>query len=267
MRIRFILYVLLCPLWLSAQHTETAMDSLERLFKTFEYEQVISNARRLMQNEDVFTSQQKIEILRMKAIAHYTLNDEELASYTFMDILHINPEFILDPVRNSPKIIDFFEKIRANYSPPQKQTELDTKHEPVSKSVQIQTYSRQGALLRSLALPGWGHHYSGRDARGYYLGSAAIASLVTAVYFTWQTARFEKDYLNATEHSQIQSRYDKYNRSYQFRNAALAVYGAIWLYAQIDLFTIRSADSGYMAQISPAVALNKQPALKLTIFF
>jgi hypothetical protein len=268
MRVLLLIMMLIFdPVWVFGQHTDTALDSLQRQFKSFEYEAVIANAKRLLQDNDAFTSQQKIEILRMKAIAHYALNEEELAAYTFTDILRINPEFLLDPVRNSPKIIDFFKKVRADFSPPEKKMQVKPEIKPTRELPQTDLISPQGTLLRSVALPGWGHLYSGRRSRGYFLGSAALASLLPAVYFSWQTARNEKDYLNATDQPQIQSRYDKYNQSYKFRNTAIAFYGAVWLYAQFDLFTMRSAESGYTAQISPAVALNQIPALQLSIRF
>jgi hypothetical protein len=206
------------------------MESLEEAFRSFEYEKVIELANQLFESEDSLENHKKIEILRMQAIAAYSLDQEIDAEKIFLRILDLDKSFTLDEQETSPKIIDFFEKVKLSYEP----KEALEQPEPEPK-IDSTFYFYRNALARSFLLPGWGHFYLDQKSKALLLGIPASAGLVTGIYYIFLTSGREKEYLNETNELKIDDRYNAYNSAYKVRNALFVSYALIWIYCQYDL--------------------------------
>lgn len=234
-RILLIICLMLVPVFATAQPRLAGLPEILNAFKAFEYDTVIARAQQLLNSANDLSPAEKIELYRMKGTAHFVLDQQDSAAASFTEILKIDPEFTLDMAQNSPKIIAFFRKVKSSFAAENLKEKTQQIQPQQLESALIKPQSFQGALLRSMALPGWGHFYNAQKTKGVWFGSAALTSLLPAVYFVYRTARLERDYLNETDKTKINSRYDDFNQSYQLRNGMLAVYAALWLYAQIDL--------------------------------
>ena len=232
----FLVILLLCVIQpVFAQVDNTDLESLSQSFKNFDYERVIRKSDRILQNKENLSSEQLISVYKYRALAHYSLTQMDLALRDFIDILNIDPGYNLDPMTTSPKIINYFNQIRASLQSEQKTI--------VEKSVQIDTLTQyidntrlvRNAAFRSVLLPGWGHLYARQKTKGLLLLAGSMVALGSSAYLIRDCNEKHDLYLSATEGRFISENYDKYNDAYKTRNLVLSVYAIYWLYTQTDL--------------------------------
>lgn len=252
------------------QENLQSIEVLEKNFRTFQYEQVISISGQMLTQKERFSQAELIEIYRMRAISFYSAGKLNLSLGDFLTILKIKPAFNLDPVKTSPKILNFFNSIKANFQaiiPPDSKADLpDTtqlKHTPGDKKANI-----PGQVIRSLIIPGWGHQEAGLSKKGRLLGGTSLVTMSLAGYFIFDTYKNEKAYLNEVDKSQIETKYQAYNTAYKTRNVLLLSYGLIWLYSQVDLlfFNHKDLKTPAATKIFPHFSTEKL-ALVMTIRF
>ena len=234
------------------QSRDDQIDQLERLYKAFEYEQVIDLSSRIIAESDSLPEQMLVEIYRMQGASYYSIDKQENARNSFVKILDINADFELSSRDNSPKIIAFFNNIKLDYISKNITTE-DTAEKEAEVSILQERFSKYKAgMLRSIIWPGWGHYQIDENAKARLLNLAGIATLAPGIYYAFSTESLEKDYLNETDQSKISKRYNDYNDAYHYRNYLLSAFAVIWLYSQYDYF-FRDINSG-----QPAVLISPQ---------
>jgi hypothetical protein len=240
------------------------VDPVKIAFRDFEYEKVIELTDQLLVNGDSLDQQTIIELLKMKAIAQYSLDQEVEAEKVFLQILDIDLNFNLNEQETSPKIIDFFEKIKSSYKPKPEPAVSDIKPEADST-----VYVYRSAFGRSIIFPGWGHLYLKQKRKAMLLGIPAGVSLVSGVYYSFLTAKREREYLNATRSRAIEENYEAYNTVYKTRNIVLVAYAVIWIYSQFDLIKNGEEYIGHRQQISlyPLLKSEQAPQIVLRINF
>lgn len=270
-KICLLLFVLMICSTAWGQVEQITVDLIVKKFKAFEYQQVIALSEPLLNNSEALSHSQLLELYRMKAVAHYSLDQGNPAKEAFIEILKIEPDFDLDPVINPPKIIAFFNEVKKNYINEQPIIPIEKPGYPLPDST-IQDSDRKifrAALLRSALLPGWGHLHLEQPLKGSILGSAALITLPPAIYFMFDSFAKEKDYLNETDKSKIETKYDSYNKSYKLRNIFIASYTLIWLYTQYDLFTGNSIkyQKKSAASLYPVYSPDNTISLNMTITF
>ena len=235
LKIFFFLLILINSAW--AQSGSLSLEILQQKFKNFQYDSVLTMADRLLQHKDQFKSDELIEIYRMKAIAHYAKLEMNASLSSFVEILKIDPGYSLDPITTSPKIIKFFNEIKANLQT--EQAHAVQRPQPVRVDTVIRQSNAQpifrNAIMRSMLLPGWGHLYLGNGKKGWLLSAVSTATLASAFYFIRDCQNKERDYLNEIDLAEIDARYDRYNQSYKIRNFLIAGYALVWAYSQIDI--------------------------------
>lgn len=249
------IFFLICS-FAFAQRLNDDVDEVSSPFKSFRYSEVIAIADSILLQDSLLSVSDLIEINRMKALSHFSLGEEVFARNSFYDILTIDPTFKLDPVQNSPKIINFFNRIKLDYL--QAQIILKDQQAPIEQKIDqltnTQTLSPQksmkSAMVKSMLLPGWGHLHLERNKPGILLLTGTLATLPPMFYYIFDTNKKEKVYLNATEFEDINSRYDDYNKSYKIRNGFIAGFTIIWLYSQWDLFSGNSDQQKILIQPS-----------------
>jgi hypothetical protein len=237
------------PVELFSQDSAAELDSIRIKFESFDYKSVISLSDKLLISPDGISSADRIEVLRMRAIAQYSLWDENSARESFMEILKINNQYELDSLKNSPKIVSLFKAVRKSFnleSTAQKKEEtkvnVDSLINLERKKIETDTKNFKTAFAKSLLLPGWGHLYNGNEFKGWLLISAAVITLGSSIYFYVDTYKKERDYLSATVQPMIDELYNKYNSSYKLRNISIISFAVVWIYSQLDLSFLSSSN-------------------------
>ncbi len=262
-------------LWLSllvqfgfGQQVPSKLDSLQQAFASFEYKKVVQLADQLLRQQNGLTLQQRLEILREKAIAHYILDQNQMATLTFIQILKLKPDYELDSLRNSPKIIRFFQTVKKNFL----KDRIRAKHEPstlkpkASMKMPAQSVG-PNALYRSLIWPGWGHCQVGQKKKGHFLMMASFVGASASAYFIWQTQLWEQRYLNAVVQTDIDGNYREYNKNYRLRNEFLIAFGIIWFYAQYDLSKYLFQTQEVQVHVVPTFGSKHVAAISFSIRF
>ncbi len=225
---------------INAQQIVNPLDTLVRLFESFEYPKVIATVDSLLKNNLTFTEKQLIEIYRVKGISEFSLLEEENAKKSFIAILNLDGKFELDSSSTSPKIIYFFNNVKSKYLDDlNRQKELQTKQgtlytSRVAKNIAVKENLRK-AMIRSIVLPGMGHIFIGEKTKGLILTSLSAVSFGSMIYLIFNTNKKQNDYQSETDPNLMAERYNDYNNSYKFRNASIITFAVIWLYSQVDI--------------------------------
>ena len=226
--------------FITAQQNVNPIDTLVRLFESFQYPKVIAACDSLLKNNLTFTEKQLIEIYRVKGISEFSLLEEENAKKSFIAILNLDSEFELDSSSTSPKIIYFFNNVKSKYIDDlNRQKELQTKQgtlytSRVAKNIAVKENLKK-AMLRSIVLPGMGHIFIGEKTKGLILTSLSAVSFGSMIYLIFNANKKQNNYQSETDPNLMVERYNDYNNSYKFRNASIITFAVIWLYSQVDI--------------------------------
>jgi len=225
---------------------------LKNSFVAFEYEQTVTLADSILLSRELLSEKDLIEVLRMQAIAHFSLDNLQLSENSFLSILEIQPNFTLNENETSPKIIAFYDKIKLDYLGQKIDTDPGKLEAEQYHLTQMQNALRdyKSGMLRSLIIPGWGHYYINEDSKGLILNIGALLTLAPGVFYAIQTEKYEKEYLNMTDEDKIESSYRRYNNAYKNRNGFLVAFTVIWLYSQYDYFFTEHETISLDAQIN-----------------
>lgn len=213
---------------------EVTFDKVRQQFEGFDYDNVIKNSDRLIA-EHTLSDSLMIEIHLMRALVFYTTGKDSLTKKSFESIIEIDNNYMPDPLVISSKLIPLFNEVRAEFFrknpdlalPPDLET---TKDETLSGDQGIS----KNSIVENLLLPGLGQLRHGDSVKGWINTAASVLNLGAMIYFTFDANKKQGDYLNETNKSFIQGKYDEYNRSYKLRNTFIITYIAIWVYSQID---------------------------------
>lgn len=265
MKSKIILLLIFTSLELFAQ----SVVDIKHKYESFEYRQVIDFTNNLLLSDTSLTKNDFIELHKMKAISYFSLAESDSARYVFIEILKMDPEFSLDPIRTSPKILVFFNGIKDEFNEILSSAKLAEAEERTIIPSEIEVFDHgrfNNSLIRSTVLPGWGHLFADENTAGLILTSAGTLNLGTLVYFIIDSDKKQNNYLNETDVTKISDKYNKYNTSYKIRNILIASYAAIWLYSQIDL--IFYSHDMFTSKIKPTFAITEtQNSTKLNFSF
>ena len=237
-------------------------DAVEKEFESFNHEKVIKLSSELLKTASLSDSL-TINLCVMRAISFYSLGEENNSKISFTEILKINKDYVPDPSIVSPKLVSLFNEVKEAYL----KTIVST--EPVDSTTVTKVQKvfdnelMKNSLTRNIALPGWGQLYAGNKTKGIVLSALSGATLVSTVYFIFNTNSKENDYLNETNKNLIQQKYNSYSTSYKIRNTLIIAYAAIWVFSQLDL--ILSNDEIFMRE--PPASNNEIPPSNNEISF
>jgi hypothetical protein len=223
---------------------ETTFFRIQKKFENFEYETAIQLINLELMHKDSVPEPLLLELYRMKAVSQYALGNEREAQASFLELLRVSPDYALDPLSTSPKIIHFFSLAKEAFLRSKKIQDEEQQHrssvdtaKPQANFDLVGYNSRiKSSLWRSLLLPGYGHYYSGQETKGIVLGVAAISTAASFFYVNDVVNRRHQDYLNEVEPAIINEKYNNYNTAYKWRIVCGISYVAIWAFSQLDLF-------------------------------
>lgn len=237
------------------------LKSIEQKYESFEYSTVVQLVNNKLLSDTTLTNEQKIQLYKLKAISFYSLSELDSTRTTFIKLLYLDENVTFDPVQTSPKIIEYFNSVKAVFDriidAQEIDADIDTGED--SEVVADETAIFDGdlftsAMYKSILLPGLGHLTAGSDGKGWLLTTLGAANLGAMVYYIFDTNSKEKKYLSETNLGEINSKYNSYNSSYQIRNILIGTFTTIWLYSQLDL--IFNNENFFVKDIKPSFSIS-----------
>lgn len=198
------------------------------LYEALEFEKAIQSGQNLLKSNRKYNQDELATVHQYMALAFYNTGKIDSARSHFLTLLSIKPDFELDPISVSPKIISFFDQLK-------NETRASTEEHAIgyTKYVFLEDL-RPGATLRSALLPGWGQIYKHQKTRGYIIGGAFIASLAATGVSLYLENHNHNKYLDSTTPSAIQANYATYNNWYKRRKAFTIATVSVWAIAILD---------------------------------
>jgi len=235
-----ILPLLLLLLSLSTAKSQTideykrAMDSA---LKGADFEEALHHGRKLLQftNLSKQTSELAHEAL---AISFFHTAQLDSSKQHFINLLNLNENVNLDPIRTSPKILRFFEDVRKDFlSFKRLQQSTEEPESPIVIKEKLAVKDiRPSAGVRSLFLPGLGQWQKGHKTRSI-LFAGAVSGLVAATAYVWLKENdAKKVYTAATFFPEIDQLYQTYNDRQKQRKTLLLATGLTWGLTVLDAF-------------------------------
>lgn len=210
----------------SQTQSQKIIKSIKKSYNALNYQQAELKAKQALINYHQFSTNELVELHKYLALIYYAQGEIDPSQKQFKTALSLKPDLSLSPLYVSPKIIEFFNRVKTEYnSGTEKEETLAVKYIPDK---------RFGASLRSLALPGWGQIYKGEKKKGVALISLWAVSIGGLLVMQLEQSQLHQEYLDAREPENIASKYDRYNSYYKARNSIAVFTAVLWLYAHID---------------------------------
>ncbi len=210
---------------LSAQSKDYDIFQLRFLYNEVKFGEVIQLGRRLLENPRRLDQKDLEQIHQFLALSFYNTGLTDSSRSHFYSLLSINPAYEPDPVETSPKILEFFHRIKNSFG---KEREKRTAI-PYREYVFVEDI-RPAAALRSLVLPGWGQWYKAQRSKAYLFGGAFLSATVSVGISYALERNLRQKYLDEKDPTRIGGRYDDYNSMSKTRRVmqytALALWGA-----------------------------------------
>ncbi len=231
-----ILFIIFLLVGLSSSFAqEMSFDKVKKLFEAFDYNSVIKSSEELLQ-KGTLSNSLTVELYIMRAIAFYSNGDELSTRKSLENILKIKKDFLPDPSRIPPKLIQIFGEVKTEYMRNNHNIEMPKDTMKTKQEVKPEDFGfLRSAAITNLLLPGIGQFQIGNTDKGWIMSSASALNLGAMIYFIIDTRKRENDYLNESDRTLITQKYNDYNKAYKVRNILIATYAAIWVYSQIDL--------------------------------
>ncbi|MBN2012085.1 tetratricopeptide repeat protein [candidate division KSB1 bacterium] len=247
-RIKINFLVTLICILLSIPGSGIAQDNVESMqdaFHRLDYATAQSIAESILVNWQQYRPSDLETVHKVLGVILYSDGDLQQAQRQFEQAIQLNRQAELDPVYVSPKIITFFNEIKAAYQPESgQQTQVRYVLAPDR---------RPGAVMRSALIPGWGQIHKGQVRKGWVLITAATASTVALVGTAWQTQQKRDLYMDATTPIAIESTYNTYNTWYKRRQVSGYIMGALWSVAIIDALVTKPGEEANQVSLQPII--------------
>ncbi len=217
-----------------AQAQERNGDPLAELrasYENFQFEVAARLAEDLVQQQPSLSIDQLIEVHTLWGLIEYSQNEEQAARRQFEAALTLNPDLGLDSVLVSPKILSFFEEVRADFVSAQPGSEPN----PGEVRYMVVADPRPQALMRTFLIPGWGQWYQGDKRMGSILIGLWAGTLGGAGLAHQARSRAEEAYQAETNPDRIADRYQTFNNRHKARNALLLGAAGVWVFSYLDV--------------------------------
>lgn len=233
------------------QPQDSLLAQMRDAFQQLDYTKVQDRAAALLVMSENLTSEQLILVHTMLGVVDYSTGDEAEARRQFEAALAIAPDLTLDPSQYSPKILTFFEEIKADHNPPPA---------PVDSSGPRYILLRDpvpAAAARSIILPGWGQIYKGQRAKGGILiglwGMTASGLIASEIVY----GHYSRAYDKALTQQDATRLFNRRNTWFMVRNVVGLGAAGIWVYSYLD--TILSHAPPIATELSPQASLTIRP--------
>jgi len=223
------LSLILCGQQALAQKDVNEISQIKYLYDGLRFEESIQFGWDYLKESDKLSTKQLSYIHQYLAFSFFNIGQTDSARVHFLSLLSINTDIKLNPLETSPKIIDFFDQIKNDF------TEINTQKMFISYPEYIFVEDkRPDAAWRSAILPGWGQFYKEQPTRGYIFGGAFLTSAAILGVSIVNENKYKDSYLNSTDLDEISNTYDKYNNWSKIRQVSTYSTIGIWLLSFAD---------------------------------
>ena len=215
-------------------HSQTPEEQIllevENAYRQLNYSEAEKKARAALEEYQRFDVDELTELHKILGIIYYSENRTVEAKSHFQSALDLTPDLTLDSLLVSPKILRFFNTVKAEWQAKAQQPGSET---ATLRYVRVQD-PRADASLRSMLLPGWGQVYKGERKKGHLLMAAWGVGVVGSITAHIARNNARDAYRAETDPEQIESRYQTYNDYHKLRNGFLLFSAGVWLYSYFD---------------------------------
>ena len=202
---------------------------LDELYTSLQFEATIQEGKRILENQAQLSARELVLVHQYIGLSYYSLGKLDSARSHFYSLLSIDPNWKMDPVKISPKIIAFFEQLKAERAAPPSTLKIV----PYTHYVFVPDI-RLKAGWRSALLPGWGQLLKKQKKKALVIGAVFYPSLLAAVVSAFQERKAHRSYLHSQTLADIQSTYKTYNTWHRRRLFFVQVTAATWILAVVD---------------------------------
>jgi hypothetical protein len=210
-----------------SNNVDSTFGAIELSFESGSYVTAELEARRVLELPGIIDS---TRVLAEKWIAFSLIaqGKPSLAKDHFAALLRINPQFELDPVLTSPKILAVFNETKTYQTA-----------SLISKDTSAVHQLRQAPAIsfRTVIFPGWEQLHMNRLTSGYLFLGGGIGTLGAGIVFEALRSSARNDYLSATTSAAIESKYSRYNKYYKAEIFAFSAFAVLYIASEIDVFT------------------------------
>jgi len=210
------------------QKESPVVTKIRRAYENLEYRRARQLAEEALREYSSYTPEELVEIYKYLAFVAFSEGHTEEARQHFRSLLSLQPNYQLDSLYTSPKILRFYREIKEQW-----QQGGAPIPRPEIRYLVLQD-PRPAAALRSALLPGWGQLYKGEKTKGWVLMGAAGSIVVGWWAIDQATDNAHERYLRARIPQDIEKAYQSYNRWYKLRKAWIGMAIVLWLYSYLD---------------------------------
>ena len=224
-----ILNMIIFVINLAAQHSGSDYAQVKYLYDELRFEEAIQSGHKMLSANEYLSATHLEYIHQYMAFSYYNIGSSDSARVHFLALLSINPEYELDPLTTSPKIIDFFTQTKTDFQ------DIDARQNilPYPKYIFIED-PRPSAAWRSAILPGWGQYYKMQPSRAYIFGGSFITSAIVLGISVANENNYRDSYRTSTDPEEISGYYEKYNNWSKVRKISTYTTVGIWLLSFAD---------------------------------
>jgi hypothetical protein len=216
--------------------------AVREAYRRLEFDRADSLARRALEERHRFSPAQLVELHIVVANVAYARGDEEAAARHFRLTLQLRPDLALDPLRYSPKVVEFFDNVRQ---------EVAGREQLPSIVYQIvEPDPRPAAALRSALVPGWGQSYKGDDAKAWSMFGVWAGSTIASMHSRRRLATIRADLEQGPEvqlRAELEEAQDRWMRVRTYTTAVAAV---TWIASYVDAL-LHVPDTSVSLHVSP----------------
>ncbi len=195
---------------------------LESLYVHREYEKVIAQVPLLLL-DTTLSKTEIIEANKFYAFSLVAVGKIEEAIKVFHRLLDLDPYFIPDPIKISPKIVNVFDEAKT------KKLLLMPPAKPLLDTVYIKR-----KIPLTIFIPGVYQIQNNKKFKGYTIITAGIISLTALGVSQFYYAKSRDEYLAAEDPLIINEKYEVYDGWHKKRIIFISTTTVIWLYNIVD---------------------------------
>lgn len=229
-----------------AQQQDTPLQQALERFDNGEWEASILDLEQILDSAKLDV-EKRTQARKYIALGHVLLGHKNQAVEVYKEIVRDNPEFDMDAL-----------SVAGEAPPPDAerlfaQAVLKVRKEELeARAARLSATSNSGAIVRSLALPGWGQRYQGYRGRGYMMLGLTGASIVYAVLSKSTYSDSKDAYNGAQVGDDFSALYDNFSRKADRADLALGLVGAVWVLNIFDAVVQGPNIANLQADFKPA---------------
>lgn len=257
LRLKVIFVLLLSVTVVSGQdQNDTALlREIEQAYNELNFTEAEIKAEAALGNHERFKVDELTQIHKILGLIYFSENRQAEARTEFENALALTPALELDPMMVSPKIMEFFDQLKADFIREQHNSDARSRVRYV-----LVSDPRPAAALRSMVLPGWGQLYKGEQRKGIVLISLWTAGIIGSVATHVVRNDARDAYLAEKNPDEIEARFDRFDTFHKLRNSLVLFSAGVWLFSYFDAILKNQSQRPAKQPFSVSPALSRDRA-------